>query len=67
METALDWIWLLLFYAVGTIIGFLWGLKRGALISIEQVVDSLIAQGYLKQRKNTLGQIELLKPTAFEE
>ena len=62
-----NWGWLLLFYAVGTIIGYIWGIKKGAIITIENTIDALVAQGYLKQRKNTAGEIELLKPKTFEE
>jgi hypothetical protein len=52
---------------VGTALGYGWGLKKGALVTIENTIDALVAQGYLKQRKNTQGEVELLKPKTFEE
>lgn len=67
MENMPDFGWLLLFYAVGTALGYGWGLKKGALVTIENTIDALVAQGYLKQRKNTQGEVELLKPKTFEE
>ena len=67
MENMPDWGWMLLAYAVGTILGYAWGVKKGAMVTIENCIDALIAQGYLKQRKNNQGEIELLKPKTFEE
>lgn len=67
METIPDWGWLLLAYTVGTILGYSWGLKKGATVTIENTIDALIAQGFLKQRRNSQGEIELLKPKTFEE
>ena len=67
MENLPDWGWLLLAYTVGTWLGYTWGLKKGAMVTIENTIDALIAQGFLKQRKNSQGEIELLKPKTFEE
>jgi hypothetical protein len=67
MENLPDWGWLFLAYAIGTILGWFWGIKKGAMVTIENTIDALVAQGYLKQRKNTQGEIELLKPKTFEE
>jgi hypothetical protein len=67
MELIPDWGWLLLAYAVGTVLGWAWGIKKGAMITIENTIDALVSQGYLKQRKNDQGEIELLKPKTFEE
>jgi hypothetical protein len=67
MENMPDWGWMFLFYAVGTILGYAWGLKKGAMVTIENTIDALVAQGFLKQRKNNQGEIELLKPKTFEE
>lgn len=67
MENMPDFGWLLLFYTVGTVLGYAWGVKKGAMVTIENTIDALVAQGYLKQRKNTQGEIELLKPKTFEE
>ena len=67
MENMPDWGWLLLAYTVGTILGYAWGVKKGAMVTIENTIDALTAQGFLKQRKNSQGEIELLKPITFEE
>ena len=67
MENMPDWAWLLFAYTVGTILGYAWGVKKGAMVTIENTIDALTAQGFLKQRKNSQGEVELLKPKTFEE
>ena len=49
--------WLLLAYIAGTGIGMWWNFKR----AVEITIDSLIAKGYLKHRKDANGEIEILK------
>jgi len=67
MENMPDYGWLLLAYAVGTILGYAWGINKGAMVTIQNTIDALIVEGFLKQRKTTDGEIELLKPKTFEE
>lgn len=67
MENLPDYGWLLLAYTVGTVLGYVWGVKKGAMVTIENTIDALTEQGFLKQRKNPQGEIELLKPKTFEE
>lgn len=49
--------WLALAYTVGTLFG-LWYRQRK---TVEQTIDSLIDNGYLKHRKDAKGEIEILK------
>ena len=49
--------WLALAYTVGTLFG-LWYRQRK---TVEQTIDSLINNGYLKHRKDAKGEIEILK------
>ena len=49
--------WLLLAYIAGTGIGMWWNFNR----AVEVTIDSLIAKGYLKHRKDANGEIEILK------
>jgi hypothetical protein len=66
MENIPDFGWLLIFYAAGTVIGYFWGFKRGVFEAAEKAIDALISQGFLKSKKNALGQQELIKPR-FDE
>jgi len=49
--------WLLLAYFAGTVFG-LWVNFQNAVAGI---IDSLVQNGYLKHRKNSDGEIEILK------
>jgi hypothetical protein len=50
-------IWLLGTAVVFTIVGY----KMGTKSSIEQTIDALIDQGYLRHKKDSKGDIEILK------
>lgn len=52
------WGWILVAYAIGTAYGWLMKPNKSA---IEKTIDSLIANGYLKHRKDAKGEIEILK------
>ena len=52
--------WLLISYAVGTAFGIAVQNFRGYSI-VEQTIDSLIKNGYLKHRRDANGEIEILK------
>ena len=49
--------WLFLAYVAGTIIGMKFRFNG----VIEATIDSLIDNGYLKHRRNSRGEIEILK------
>jgi hypothetical protein len=53
--------WLFLAYAVGTGFGLWIGLKVSILRVTEATIDSLIENGFLKTRRNALGEVEILK------
>ena len=50
--------WLALAYIIGTAYG--WLMKPNKTV-VEKTIDSLIANGYLKHRKDAKGEIEILK------
>lgn len=52
-----DYGWLLLAYVAGTAFG-MWASFQNA---IAKTIDALIDQGYLKTRKKSDGEIEILK------
>ena len=56
-ELVPGWGWLLLAYVVGT----LFGLKISFDRVIGTTIDSLIDNGYLKTRKRSDGEVEILK------
>jgi len=56
-EFAAGWGWLLLAYTAGTAFG-MW-LKFYHVI--DRTIDSLVDNGYLKHRRNSKGEIEILK------
>ena len=60
-------LWLFIAYATGTVFGLWMGYRSRAETIIEMTIDSLIEQGYLRSRKDSKGDIELLKPITFEE
>lgn len=66
MENIPDFGWLLMFYTAGTLLGYFWGFKRGVFEAAEKAIDALIAQGFLKSKKNANGEFELIKPK-FDE
>ena len=49
---------------LATIIAFYWGKYLGNKVSVEQVIDSMLEKlekdGYIKTKKNGLGQTELI-------
>jgi hypothetical protein len=56
------WGWLLVAYAIGTAYGWLMKPNKSTIESaIEKTIDSLIANGYLKHRRDEKGEIEILK------
>lgn len=56
----LESVFILIAYIAGTYMGFKFG--RGTLLdSIETTIDQLIAQGYLRSRKDKNGEVEILK------
>ncbi len=46
----LDSIFIFIAYILGTAFGFYWGIARGQKRGIEDCIDQLINQGYLKYR-----------------
>jgi len=54
-------IWLLIAYAVGSIVSYGWGFKKGAQIASERAIDSLIAQGIIRWSKDKDGEIQIYK------
>jgi hypothetical protein len=56
-EMAAGWGWLALAYVAGT--GF--GLWYKQTSTVEKTIDSLIDNGYLKYRKKSNGDIDILK------
>ena len=56
-EMVPGWGWLLLAYAAGTGIGMWWNFQG----VIGKTIDSLIEGGYLKHRRKSDGEIEILK------
>jgi hypothetical protein len=53
--------WLFFAYATGTLFGMWTGFKIYAAKGAELTIDTLIEGGYLKTRKGTDGEIEILK------
>ena len=62
MENIPDFGWLLLFYVVGTLFGYFWGFKQGIVTAAEKAIDALISEGFLKSKKNSQGEEELIRP-----
>lgn len=54
--------WLLLAYTAGTGVGMYWKFNN----LIEKTIDSLIDNGYLKYRKNSKGELDILKKHEIE-
>lgn len=55
------YLWMMIVYAVGTIIGYQFGVKRGVMTGIESAIDNLCQDGYLHWRKNRKGEVEIRK------
>jgi hypothetical protein len=51
--------WMLFAYVIGT--GFGMWVARPGIKVVEATIDSLIANGYLKHRRDEKGEIEILK------
>lgn len=56
----LETIFIFVAYILGTVFGFYWGSKRAHRQGIEDTIDSLIEQGYLKH-KGTRRDPEIMK------
>ena len=56
-----DYIWLFVAYSVGTAFGVVITLRAKMENIIGSTIDSLIDQGYLRARKDSNGDIEILK------
>jgi len=56
-----DLVWFLTAYAVGTGFGWYLGMTKNIKDSAGLVIDSLIANGYLRHRTSKSGEIEILK------
>jgi hypothetical protein len=54
-------LWFFGSYAVGTIIGMIFGYNTGARKGVETTVDQLVKNGFLRHRKNKDGEVEILK------
>lgn len=55
------YVWLLGFYVVGTVFGYLWGFKKGAMVAAEGAIDSLMEQGIIKWSRDSNGEIQIHK------
>lgn len=56
-------LWLLATAIIFTILGW----RMGKQNSIEQTIDALIIQGYLRHKKKSDGEIEILKWNSLKE
>lgn len=56
-------LWLLATAIIFTILGW----RMGKQNSIEQTIDALINQGYLRHKKKSDGEIEILKWNSLKE
>jgi hypothetical protein len=56
--------WFLFAYAVGTVIGVWIGFKSGIRHGSGVTIDALMETGFLKYKKDSEGEITLLKPDA---
>ena len=59
-----DMAWLFFAYTVGTVFGLWFGFKGNAMRISEQVIDSLIEQGFLKTRGHGR-DMEIIKYTEW--
>lgn len=54
-------VWFFGMYVVGTIIGYRWGYKQGAISASENCIDALIDQGVIKTSKDANGEVQIHK------
>ena len=54
-------VWLLIAYAVGSIVAYGWGYKNGARTASELAVDALMDQGIIRWSKDANGEIQIHK------
>jgi hypothetical protein len=54
-------LWFLAAYIVGTGFGYYMGMYRNATQMAEITIDSLIERGYLKTRRDSNGELEILR------
>ena len=54
-------VWLLIAYAVGSIVSYGWGYKSGARTASELAVDALMDQGIIRWSKDANGEIQIHK------
>ncbi len=57
-------LWMLLAYTIGTVFGLLVGMKMGTKNLVEDTIDTLIEQKYLKT-KGTGNDVEILRYTEW--
>jgi len=57
----MDYTFIFIAYAIGTLFGLYVGRKSGTLQIIERTVDDLINRRYIKTKTNTNGEVELLQ------
>lgn len=54
-------VWLLIAYAVGSLVSYRWGYKKGVIDASELAIDALIAQDIIRWSKNANGEIQIHK------
>lgn len=54
-------IWLLVAYAVGSVVSYGWGYKKGVLDASERAIDAMIAQGIIRTSTDSNGEIQIHK------
>lgn len=54
-------VWFFGAYAVGTVMGMLFGYSSGTRRGVENTVDQLVKNGFLRHRTNKDGDVEILK------
>jgi hypothetical protein len=54
-------IWFFGSYAIGTVLGLVWGYSAGAKGAIEVTIDQLVKNGFLRHRRKENGEVEILK------
>ena len=52
-------IWLFVAYALGSIVSYGWGYKKGVFEASEKAIDALIDQGIIRWSKDENGEIQL--------
>jgi hypothetical protein len=54
-------VWLLIAYAIGSIVSYGWGYKKGVADASERAIDALMAQGIIRWGKDENGEIQIYK------